>query len=443
MKQRLIQKQIQKLAPLQLMLARLSQLSQTDLEHAILEEIEKNPLLEINDDSQNDQEAAEQNRVWESDGTEIVRAPRGGFDIMDITQAEEPDFFDILLKQAKESGLDDEEILIAEEIIGSLDENGFLSGIPIENIAYKLSVNTEKAEKVLKKIQNLGIPGVAARNLKECMLIQLKAKHEEPFVIEMIEHYFTNYMDGDTDTIQKELGLSDEDLKYAEEQIAGLNPKPAAGHAEFMKNSIIPDVILRQKEGNFYIALNETGAPSVRLSDTYLKMLNKTDLEKDAKRYLSAQKQAAEWFISAIEQRKQSILAIAQSIVQRQREFLKGKKDHPSPMVMKDVAEDTGLDISTVSRVVNGKYMQTSEGIFELRFFFSEKAGRHDGTEVSTRDLEQDLMQIIENEDKTKPLSDEALQSALTEKGYNIARRTVAKYREKMGIPGSRERRKT
>lgn len=443
MKQKLTQKQIQKLAPLQLILARLSQLSQTDLEHAVLEEIEKNPLLELDDDAQNDQETTEQDRVWESDGTEIVRAPRGGFDIMDITQAEEPDFFDILLKQAKESGLEEKEIMIAEEIIGSLDENGFLSGIPIENIAYKLSVEPEEAEKVLKKIQNLGPSGVAARDLKECLLIQLRANHEETFVIEIIERYFTDYIDGDLEKIRKELDLSDEDLRYAVEQISGLNPKPAAGHGEFMKKSIIPDVLLRQKDGKFYVALNETGTPAVRLSATYLKMLDKSDLQKDAKHYLNSHKRAAEWFISAIEQRKQSIIAVAQSIVQRQREFLSGKKDHPSPMVMKDVAQDTGLDISTVSRVVNGKYMQTSTGIFELRFFFSEKAGRNDGTEASTRDLEQDLISIIEKEDKKKPLSDEALQDALTEKGYNIARRTVAKYRVKMGIPDSRERRKT
>ena len=222
-----------------------------------------------------------------------------------------------------------------------------------------------------------------------------------------------------------------------------MNPKPAAGHDDYMKKSIIPDVMLRKKDGKFYVALNETGTPSVRLSDTYVKMLDQPDLEKDAKRYLNSHKQSAEWFIAAIEQRKQSMIAIAQSIVHRQHDFLEGKREHPLPMVMKDIAEDTGLDISTVSRVVNGKYMQTPTDIIELRFFFSEKAGRSDGLEASTRDLEQALATIIENEDRTKPLSDDALQVALTEMGFNIARRTVAKYREKLGIPGSRERRKT
>ena len=443
MKQQLTQQQIQKLAPLQLMLARLSQLSQTDLEHAVLEEIEKNPLLELNDDPGMDILQGEQYPVWRDDDLSSRSGSSSGMDVMDITQVEELDFFDRLLKQAKESGLNDNEILIAEEIIGSLDENGFLSGTPIENIAYKLSIDTETAVHILKQIQKLGPAGIAARGLRECMLLQLEEIHEEPFVIEIIEKCFDAYMGGEIDEVCKELDLSDEDIEYAEEQIAKLNPKPAAGHGEFMKKSIIPDVLLREKDGNFYVALNETGTPGVRLSETYLKMLDQSDLEKDAKRYLTNNKQAAQWFMQAIEQRKQSIIAIAQSIVHRQRDMLVGKREHPLPMIMKEVAEDTGLDISTVSRVVNGKYMQTPSQIYELRYFFSEKAGRNDGHKVSTRDLEQDLIKIIENEDKTKPLSDESLQIALTEKGYNIARRTVAKYREKTGISGSRERRKT
>ena len=401
MKQRLTQQQIQKLAPLQLMLSRLSQLSQTDLEKAVLEEIEKNPLLELGDEAKigdknqdalsADTSAKDEDQVWTGDESEGSRAPWVSFDVMDITQAEELDFFDRLLKQAKESGLNEEEIMIAEEIIGSLDENGFLSGTPIGNIAYKLSVDADLAEKVLKKIQSLGPAGVAARDLQECMLIQLKANYEEPFVIEIVEKCFDDYMAGELEQVCNELDLSDEDIHYAEDVISKLNPKPAAGHDDYMKKSIIPDVLLRKKDAKFYVALNEAGTPVVRLSDTYLKMLDKGGLKKDAKRYLNSHKQAAEWFMAAIEQRKQSIIAIAQSIVQCQHDFLEGKREHPLPMIMKEVAEDTGLDISTVSRVVNGKYMQTPTSIYELRFFFSEKAGRSDGTEVSTRDLEQDL----------------------------------------------------
>lgn len=442
MKQGLTQKQIQKLAPLQLMLSRLSQLPQTDLERAILEEVEKNPLLELVDES--DISVDKNDDIdWNGEGVQTSRISTGSLDVMEITQAEELDFFDRLLKQAQESGLNDEELLLAEEIIGSLDENGFLSGTPIENIAYKLSVDHEFAEAVLKKIQRLGPAGIAARDLRECMLLQLKANHEEPYVIEIIENFFEEYMDGEHEMIRKILDLTQEEMEYAVAEIAKLNPKPASGHDDYLKKSIIPDVILRRKNGKFYVALNDNGTPGVRLSDAYLHMLDQKDIQQDAKRYLNSNKQAAEWFIKAIEQRKRSIISISQAIVRRQHDFLESKRENPVPMIMKDIAEDTELDISTVSRVVNGKYIQTPTEVYELRFFFSEKAERRDGNEVSTRDLEQELLLIIENEDKTKPLSDEALQKALVEKGYNIARRTVAKYREKVGIPGSRERRKT
>ena len=442
MKQGLTQKQIQKLAPLQLMLSRLSQLSQTDLERAILEEVEKNPLLELDDESGLSIEKND-DLDWSGEGLQTHHIPTGNLDVMEITQAEELDFFDRLLKQAQESGLDDEELLLAEEIIGSLDERGFLSGTPIENIAYKLSVDLDLAETVLKKIQRLGPPGIAARDLRECMLLQLRANHEEPYVIEIIENFYEEYVDGELETIKKQLDLTQEDIDYAVSEIAKLNPKPASGHDDYLKKSIIPDVILRRKNGRFYVALNDYGSPGVRLSDAYLQMLDQKDIHNDTKRYLNSNKQAAEWFIKAIEQRKRSIISISQAIVRRQHEFLESKREHPAPMIMKDIAEDTDLDISTVSRIVNGKYMQTPTEVYELRFFFSEKAERSDGNDVSTRDLEQDLLLIIDSEDKTKPLSDEALQMALVEKGYNIARRTVAKYREKVGIPGSRERRKT
>lgn len=441
MKQGLTQQQIQKLAPMQLMLARLAQLTQTELEKAILEEVEKNPLLELDDGSSEERDSNEQSDAWNEENVSISFSRSSGYDITEITQAEELDFFDHLLIQAKESGLNDKELLLAEEIIGSLDEDGFLTS-PIQNIAYKLSVDTDLAEAVLKQIQILGPPGVAARDLRECMILQLRANHEKTFVIEIVEKYFQEYIDAEFDKISVELELNDEDIAYAKAVISKLNPKPAAGHKDFIKKSIIPDLVLRKKDAHYYVALIESGVPGVKLSETYLSMMNTKDLDKSTKSYLNSNKQAAQWFIQAIEQRKRSMIAIAQAIVCRQQEFLAGKREHPSPMIMKDIAEDTDLDISTVSRVVNGKYMQTPTGMFELRYYFSEKTERQDGVEASTRDLEEDLLQIIENEDSEKPLSDEALQLALMKKGYKIARRTVAKYREKMGIPSSRARRK-
>ncbi|MCK4813712.1 MAG: RNA polymerase factor sigma-54 [Candidatus Marinimicrobia bacterium] len=447
MKQKLSQQQIQKLAPLQLMIARLSQLSQIDLEHAILKEVEKNPLLEIEEDPNQKREnnIPQEDPVftWQEYGSSVRNSTFDKLEILDIPQAEQLDFFDRLLIQIKESGMNDQEIIIAEEIIGSLDENGFLTGIPIENIAYKLSVPTESAEHVLQQVQQLGPPGIAARDLQECMLLQLQEQYEEPFIIEIIEKYYEDYITKQYDTIQKAMNISESDMQYANEQIAKLNPKPGSGHNDYMTKTIIPDILLREKNGTFYVALSETGTPAIHLSETYLNMLDKKDLDRNTKRYLTSNKQAATWFMNAIEQRKRSIIAISQSIVQHQHEFLMDRRDYPAPLVMKEVAEDTRLDISTVSRVVNGKYMQTPSGMYELKYFFSEKAGRNDGASISIRDLSQDLQNIINKENKTQPLNDEQLRAALTEKGYHIARRTVAKYREKLGIPGSGKRRKT
>ena len=447
MKQRLTQKQLQKLAPLQLMLARLSQLGQMDLEHAVVEAVEKNPLLEIGDGNSEAEDGDGQPAKAEE---EYGEGPAGStaysgraFDISDVQQEDELDFFDRLLVQVRESGMKEEDLRLAEEIIGSLDENGFLRDIPLENIAYKLSLPYEHAEEVLHRVQELGPPGIAARNLKECMLLQLRAQDEEPFVVNIIEDHYDDLAAGRYEKIRRELGLSNEDMRYAREQIARLNPKPAAGHREYLKNTVIPDIILRIKDGNFYIALNESGLPGVRLSPTYLKMLDGGGLDTTTRRYLDRHKQAATLFIQAIEQRKRSMLAVGRSIVRRQRDFLLDRRENPRPMVMKDVAEDTGLDISTVSRISNGKYMQTPDGIYELKYFFSERAGRSDGGSSSTRDLEKDILEIVKKEDGNRPLSDEQLRAALNEKGYHIARRTVAKYREKLGIPPSRQRRKT
>ncbi len=431
---------------MQLMLARLSQLGQMDLERAVVKEVEKNPLLEMEDDTQgtNEKQTYQDDPELEFQGDRFSSSHYWGREIdpAELQQEDELDFFERLLVQVRESGLPEEDLPLAEQIIGSLDENGFLRDTPLENIAYKFSVPYEHAEEILRSIQETGPPGIAARDLKECMLLQLKAHHEEPFVIDIIKKHYDDFAAGKYKKIRRELDISENEMLYARKQIAKLNPKPAAGHTDYLKKSIIPDIILSKKNGNFYISLNETGTPGVRLSPTYLKMLDNGDLDRDTKRYLDSHKQAASLFIQAIEQRKRSILAVARAIVNRQRDFLLDRREYPEPMVMKEVAADTGLDVSTISRIANGKYMQTPDGIYELRYFFSEKAGRSDAVSSSTRDLEKDLLKIVEKEKKSKPLSDEQLREELMKKGYHIARRTVSKYREKLHIPTSRERRK-
>lgn len=443
MKQKLIQQQIQKIVPLQLMLARLSQLRQGELERAILEEVEKNPLLEIggqeNDICGQEEYAADKTTRW-SDIPSSYRSSAAA-DMTEYPQAQQIDFFDRLLIQVRESGISDEELRIAEEIIGNLDEDGFLSDTPVENIAYKLSVTPEKVEKVLRHIQKTGPPGIAARDLRECMLLQLQEYQDTPYILEIIKYHFDDFLEGRFDKIQKDLHLSDREMETARKKIARLNPRPAAGHDDFLKQSIIPDILLREKDGKFYIALNDSGTPALHFAETYLHLMNKKDTDTKTRRYLNNRHREAEWFMRAIAQRKQSMLAVAKSIVHRQHDFLKGERENPVPLTMREVAEDTGLDISTVSRIVNGKYMLGPSGLFELRFFFSERAGRKDNVKVSTRDLKKDLLTLIEDEDKSSPLSDEALQKKLEAGGYTIARRTVAKYREQLNIPGSRARR--
>lgn len=424
------------------MLARLSGLRQSELERAILEEVEKNPFLELTGES----DSATEKELLETEDR-IGSVPRGKghaaeTELPEIQQAQELDFFDQLLIQARESGLSDAEILIAEEIIGNLDENGFLSDTPLENIAYKLSVPLQTVERVLQHIRKLGPPGIAARDLRECMLLQLREQQEEPFVADIVERHFEDLTEERFESIRKDMDLDAEQMQYVLARIAKLNPRPAAGRDDFAKRSIIPDLLLGEKNGDLYIALNDTGTPVLQLSETYLEMLDKKDGDRRTQQYLNRYRQEADWFLRAIEQRKQSMLAVAQSIVRRQRDFFTGKREYPLPMVMREVAADTGLDISTVSRIVNGKYLQTANGNYELRYFFSERAQRQDNAERSTRDLERDLQTLIDNEDKSQPLSDEQLQSALMKSGYHIARRTVAKYREKMGISPSHARRK-
>lgn len=424
------------------MLARLSGLRQSELERAILEEVEKNPFLELTGES----DSATEKELLETEDR-IGSVPRGKghaaeTELPEIQQAQELDFFDQLLIQARESGLSDAEILIAEEIIGNLDENGFLSDTPLENIAYKLSVPLQTVERVLQHIRKLGPPGIAARDLRECMLLQLREQQEEPFVADIVERHFEDLTEERFESIRKDMDLDAEQMQYVLARIAKLNPRPAAGRDDFAKRSIIPDLLLGEKNGDLYIALNDTGTPVLQLSETYLEMLDKKDGDRRTQKYLNRYRQEADWFLRAIEQRKQSMLAVAQSIVRRQRDFFTGKREYPLPMVMREVAADTGLDISTVSRIVNGKYLQTANGNYELRYFFSERAQRQDNAERSTRDLERDLQTLIDNEDKSQPLSDEQLQSALMKSGYHIARRTVAKYREKMGISPSHARRK-
>lgn len=436
MRQQQTQKQLQRLSPQQLLLTRLVQLNQADLNASIREELEKNPILEVDDIR--DEPSPEQPQ--EDPFEYRAYLPSGKTDMPEIIQADEPDSLERLMEQIHLSGFEEKEIKVAEEIVGSLDESGFLTAAPLVNIAYKLDVDEEFAQKVLKRVQAIAEPGMAARDLQECMLIQMKYIHEEPYVIEMVSDHFDRVMDNDMEYIQKEMDLNDEEIDYARMVISSLNPKPGQGKEGIEKSSIVPDIFLVEKDNSFYVALNESDSQNLRLSDKYLQMLESDSTDKPTRSYLQKHKQSADWFVNAVQQRKQSMLLVARAMVNRQKIFFKGDESYPRPMILKDIAEDTQLDMSTISRIVNGKYIQTPDGIYELKYFFGEGVRRKDGSSVSAMKLEEDMLHLVAEENKNKPYTDEQISDLLVEQGYEIARRTISKYREKLGIPASKDR---
>jgi RNA polymerase sigma-54 factor len=319
-----------------------------------------------------------------------------------------------------------------------------------------MEVPEEKLKEILEIIQQFDPAGVAARDLKECLLLQLSRKegNNHKLAKSIINDFFEEFTRKHYDKIKKKLDLSDEELKQGIDQILKLNPKPGSSYSNPLNKSnqhIIPDFILDNIDGELNLSLNQQNVPDLKINDTYLEMLhalvkeskNKNKNQKDAFVFVKQKVDSAKWFIDAIRQRNQTLLLTMSEIINFQKEYFKeGDETNLRPMILKDIAEKTGLDISTISRVSNSKYIQTHFGIFPLKYFFSEGMQKEDGEEVSTREIKKILHDCIDNEDKHKPLTDEKLTKILKEKSYNIARRTVAKYREQLGIPVARLRKK-
>ena len=348
---------------------------------------------------------------------------------------------------------------LAEYILGNIDDDGYLRRDLVsisDDLAFNL--NLEVPEKDLKKllhiIQQFDPPGVGARDLKECLLIQLNRKKSDNLglAVNIVQHFFEEFTKKHYDKIKKKLELSDEELKEGIDQILKLNPKPGSSYSNPLNKSnqhIIPDFILDNIDGELSLTLNQQNVPELKINDNYLGMLHglarkKNKRSKDQKEALIFVKQkvdSARWFIEAIKQRNHTLLLTMSEIVNFQKEYFKdGDETKLRPMILKDIAQKTELDISTISRVSNSKYIQTHFGIFPLKYFFSEGMQKDDGEEVSTREIKKILQDCIDNEDKRKPLTDEKLTLILKEKTYNIARRTVAKYREQLNIPVARLR---
>jgi RNA polymerase sigma-54 factor len=355
--------------------------------------------------------------------------------------------------------LDERQLSIAEQIIGSIDEDGYLrreTSAIVDDLAFRQNIMTtdEEVEDLIKKIQRFDPAGVAARTLQECLLLQLNRQKEEGKDVEIaimaISKYFDEFTKKHYEKIQRGLNLSDEGLKEVMQHIIKLNPKPGGNVGEVNKaeSYVIPDFFIYNQNGKLELTLNSKNAPELRISEGYREMLKDYDRgakkdrrQKEAVLFIKQKIDAAKWFIDAIKQRQHTLISTMTAIMNHQSEFFfTGDETTLRPMILKDIAEKTGLDISTVSRVANSKFVQTEFGTYRLKFFFSESLTTDSGEEVSTREVKKILSDLIEAESKKKPLSDERLTELLQEKGYNIARRTVAKYREQLNIPVARLR---
>lgn len=479
LKQRLQQKLLQKLSPQQIQMIKLLEVPTLQIEQRIKKELEENPALEEGtEDEDIPSEQDEQYEESDSDGDEFTiddyidddeipdyKLQTKNYSKDDDKRSEIPfsvgsSFQEYLESQLSLRDLTDKQEVLGEYILGNIDEDGYLrrelSNI-VDDLAFlqNIETNEEELEEVLKVIQDLEPAGVGARNLRECLLLQVEKRDTSQPAVDIarriLESHFDEFTKRHYDKIIARMGITENELKGAIDEILKLNPKPGGVYNDPYNRSsqpIIPDFILELTEDGFDLHLNSRNLPELRLNSGYSQMLqsytrDKTQKKemKDAVMFVKQKIDAAKWFIDAIKQRQNTLLLTMNAILEYQQEyFIDGDETRLKPMILKDVAEMTGLDISTVSRVANSKFIQTHFGIFPLKYFFSEGLQTDSGEEVSTREIKRILQDCIENEQKRRPLTDERLTEILQEKGYQIARRTVAKYREQLNIPVARLR---
>lgn len=477
LKQRLQQKLLQKLSPQQIQMIKLLEIPSIQLEQRIKKELEENPVLEEGaDDSLEDQEEVKEEQTEQQDEFSLedymqddeVPSYRLNAQNQNTDQKREEipfsmgsSFRELLKGQLGLRKLSEEQALLAEYILGNIDEDGYLRReleSIADDLAFSMGIETsyEALHEVLMIIQDFDPPGLGARNLQECLLLQINRKDlSDPVVLlaqKILKMHFDEFTNKHYDKIIQRLGIEEEDLKEALEEILRLNPKPGGGVGDSQGKSfhhIVPDFILEESESGLQLYLNSNNVPELRVSRTYTDMFenysaNKANASRDQKDAVTFVKQkldSARWFIDAIRQRQNTMLLTMNAILAYQKEyFYEGDETMMRPMILKDIAEMTNLDISTISRVVNSKYIQTHFGIFPLKYFFSEGMQTDSGEEVSTREIKKILQGCIDKEDKRKPLTDDRLSAILNEKGYQIARRTVAKYREQLNLPVARLR---
>ena len=478
--QKLQLKLSQKLSPQQIQLMKLIQLSTLEFEQRLSREIEENPALDtVNDNNEIEKDEfdfEENNEKQESSDDEIdISDYLTDDDIPEynlrtnnyseenekaIPYAAGTSFNQFLKNQLHSFSFKDEELKIAEFILGSLDQFGYLRRELIDisdDLAFTMGIDADenRIQKILDKIYLLDPAGIGAKDLQQCLLLQLKRKKINKNVsnaTKIVKDLFDEFSKRHFDKIKSKLNISDEDLKESIYEIEKLNPKPGGAYNETTKinSSIVPDFTVEVLDGEVKLKLNSRNAPDLYVSEEYKNMLSgyseskeKSKSQKDAVMFIKQKLDSAKWFIEAIKQRNQTLIMTMSAIVNFQKEyFLSGEEKKLKPMILKDIAEEITMDISTISRVANSKYVDTPYGTKLIKSFFSEGIKNSKGEEISTIEVKKTLEAIIESENKQKPLTDDQLTKLLNKEGYPIARRTVAKYREMIGAPVARLRRK-
>jgi len=476
----------QKLSPQQIQYQKLLQLNTLALEQRIKTELELNPILEETLDEEIDLEQLEENpddtNEKVEDDEDLYSSKDDEFDLEDFMNDVESDYEierinrrndeeyvqpiapqrktlrENLVDQLRMLDLTEEELILGENIIGSLDKDGYLK-TDLEKIVNELKlfenieVTVEQAEKILHEIQKLEPVGIGARSLQECLLVQIRNSSYDPYYSYLAEkilsEHFEDFVNKRFEVIQKNMNLSKETLRTTIDLIQKLNPKPGEGNIDSEEmNQITPDFIIEKVDDNYIVTLNDRSVPSVTVSKTYLEMLDSnkrkrkiSEREKETHKFLREKFESAKWFIASLQQRRNTLMKIMQAILEKQYEFFENGPKFLKPMIYKDIADEIGMDISTISRVVNGKYVQSPQGIHELKYFFSEGLTTDSGEEVSNKHIKELIKEICENEPKNAPYSDDKIASILQERGFHVARRTVAKYREALKIPVARLRR--
>jgi RNA polymerase sigma-54 factor len=466
LKQGLELKQTQKLSPLQIQTIKLIELPVQELEQRIRKELEENPVLDEDLPKEKEEEGEAPREVSLSEYKEDDSIPSYRLRSDNYSKDERPQYNTFSVKESFTQSLQEQlgyrnltehQYSVASFLIGSLDDDGYLRrsiDSIVDDLSFRANIETDEEEvlAMLNVIQGFEPLGVGARDLRECLLLQIKQCKKTPEVeiaVKILKNHFNEFTSKHFQKIMTRMNITEDQLRAAMAKILKLNPSPGGqiddSYAD-QAQQIVPDFVLDYRDGELNLSMPRFSIPELRVNRKYADLLieaaNSSEREKkEAAAFVKKKLDSAKWFVEAIKQRHNTLSNTMQAIIDYQRDyFIDGDETHLKPMVLKDIAEKTGFDISTISRVVNSKYIETHFGIYSLKYFFSEGLENQDGEEVSTRELKKALQECVDNENKHKPLTDDELVVRMTEKGYKVARRTIAKYRDQLGIPKARLR---